>query len=109
MHRLWNNTAPEYINPFPFDKDYTITWHWYVHTILKDISYLSVLLAMWLYLGSNMKRERDILTAFAAVFMTYVIDLPHYLLTARHSELVLLVQGLILLVAALKILSRKLE
>lgn len=103
IHRIWNNTDPVYTNPFPFDRDYPVTWHWYIHTILKDVSVLSVLLALWLYVTGNFRRDKGISTIFGAIFVIQLTDLPHYILAARHSEVVLAIQGAILLYAALKI------
>lgn len=103
IHRVWNNTEPVETYPFPFDKGYPVTWHWYIHTILKDVSYLLIMLAMWLYIRSNLRRDKAVITAFSAIFLTTISDLPHYILAARHSEAVLAAQGAILLYAALKI------
>lgn len=101
IHRLWNNTEPVITHPFPYDKDYPVTWHWYIHTILKDVSFLSISFALWLYIRSNMRRDRDVIIAFGAVFLNQIIDLPHYILAARHSEKTLDLQGAIMLGAAI--------
>jgi hypothetical protein len=109
VHRIWNNTMPVNTNPFPFDKDYTITWHWYIHSILKDISFLSILIGLWLYVNSNLKRDRGIILIFGAILVNYIIDIPHYILWARHSETVLTIQGLIMLIAAYKLFVKYLR
>ncbi len=107
VHRCWNNTAPLYTKPFPFDNSYEITWHWYVYMLLKDTSYLIILSAVWLYVTSNLKKDKDILGAFSAILIVQIIEIPHYLLWARHNEIVLSVEGLVLMWSAYKVMTKK--
>lgn len=106
-HRAWNNTPIQVINPIPFERDYEITIHWYAHFILKDISYILIFLSILLYITSHLKRDKDVLVCFGAVFVVQMTDLIHYILFARHNEYVLFFQGLIMLSAALIILLKK--
>lgn len=94
-------------HPFPLDPEYGVTWHWYIYMLLKDISYLVIFLALWLYMHSSLKRDRQVLSAFGAIFVVQLTEIPHYLLIARHSEGVLLLQGIYLIGIALKILFKK--
>lgn len=107
VHRFWNNTEPVYVYPFPLDKDYEVTWHWYIYLLLKDLSYLLILLALWLYVSRGMRKDKEIMGVFGAVFVVQLIEIPHYLLWARHSEQVLFIEGLILVWSAVKLLRIK--
>lgn len=107
MHRAWNNIPIQVIHPIPFERSYEITFHWYAHFILKDISYILIFLSILLYINSHLKRDKDVLICFGAVFVIQMTDLIHYILFARHNEYVLFLQGLIMLSAALIILLKK--
>lgn len=104
VHRLWNNCAPNKIYPFPADPDYWKDIQWYIHDIGEIICYIFIFMAIWLYINSHLKKDRDIRILFGAIFTNQLIDLPHYLISARHSEYILAAEGAILLYAALKIL-----
>jgi ABC-type iron transport system FetAB permease component len=103
IHRAWNNTEPVEGYWFPLDPDYKCTWHWYIHTILKDISFLLILFALWLYARSGMKRDKSVVWALGTVLIVQLIDLLHYVLWARHSEVILALQGGIMLYSAIKV------
>lgn len=106
-HRFWNNSPITFTKPFPFDVSYEITWHWYIYMLLKDISYLIILFALRLYVNANFKKDKEIIGAFSAVFFVQIIEIPHYILSARHTEWVLLLEGMILIRSAYRIMTRK--
>ena len=103
IHRILNNYEPIEGYWFPLDPKYKCSWHWYVHTILKDISFTTILVAVWCYVRSNLKRDKSITWTIGTVLLVQITDLPHYLLWARHSEVVLAIQGGIMLYSAIKI------
>lgn len=107
LHRGLNNLPVKYIHPCPLDKQYEVSRHWYIHFVLKDISYIFIFLGVWLYLTSNMKKDKDVVVAFGALFFVQILDLIHYLLWARHNEWVLLLQGAIITAAAAVIRFKK--
>jgi len=109
IHRLWSSSSKGPMYWFPGDKKYWTGVQWYVHDLCEAVCYLFILLSAWLYITSNMKRDRDVTMMFGAVVINQCLDIPHYLWSARHSEWMLVLQGVIMLYAAVKILSRRLE
>lgn len=107
LHRALNNMPVKYIYPCPLDKQYEVSRHWYIHFVLKDTSYILIFLAVWLYITSNMKKDKDVMVSFGALFIVQASDLFHYLLWARHNEWVLLLQGAIIIAAAAVIKFKK--
>lgn len=107
IHRGWNNIPVKDIYPFPCRPEDIVTLHWYVHFILKDISYIFIFLSFWLYVTSLLKRDKDIIISFGAIFAVQIIDFFHYILYARHNEYILTAQGLIMIGAALIIRLKK--
>ena len=109
LHRLWNNSPVVFTNPFPLDKEYQLTWHWYIYSILDAISTAIIFFSLWLYINSNMKKDKDVLRTFGAIFANYLIDIVHYVLCARHNELILSIEGLIIVWAAYKLFVKRLR
>lgn len=96
IHRIWNNYAPYKANWFPFD-DKVCDIQWYVHDLCGIISYCFIFLAAWLYINSLrngfLTRGKAILRLFGTIFLLQFVDLPHYILFAKHSEVVLTLEG----------------
>lgn len=107
LHRVLNNMPVREIHPCPMDSDYEVTIHWYAHFVLKDVSYIMIFLAIWLYITSNLRKDKDVILAFWALFVVQVSDIFHYLLWARHNEWFLLFQGVIIVAAAVVIKFKK--
>lgn len=107
LHRVLNNVPVKDIYPCPLDTAYKVSIHWYAHFVLKDISYIMIFLALWLYITSNMRKDKDVIVAFGSLFIVQVSDLLHYLLWARHSEWALLFQGIFIIAAAAVIKFKK--
>lgn len=101
IHRAWNNVPVRVVHPCIWDRKYEVSIHWFVHFILKDISYISIFYAIWLYINSNIKKDKDIIFTFGTIFLVQVIDAFHYILLARHSEYVLIFESAIMLASAL--------
>jgi hypothetical protein len=57
--------------------------------------------------NANFKKDKEIIGAFSAVFFVQIIEIPHYILSARHTEWVLLLEGMILIRSAYRIMTRK--
>lgn len=108
IHRAWNNLPSRELHPFPLDKSYPMSWHWYIHFILKDISILMLLLAAYIYMHSSViiKRDKDIARMFGCMVIVYTSDIIHFLGWARHSEIVLSIQGLFILLNATLMIIR---
>jgi hypothetical protein len=109
IHRVWNNMAIEYVHPAPLDPSYEATKHWHYHVILKDVSVLMLMMAAYLYMSGNIRKDKDISRSFGAMVIVWISDIVHYLIWARHSEMVLSLQGMFLLITVTFILIRKLE
>jgi hypothetical protein len=104
LHRLWDNSPAKRLYWFPGDKSYWSDIQWYVHDIGECLCYIFILLGFWLYINSNLKRDKDVRILFGAVLVNQLIDLPHYLWSHRHTEWILAVQGFIVLLAAGKVM-----
>lgn len=76
----------------------------YFYALLNLISYLLIFMAMWLYINSSMRKDKDVLLLFGANFINQAIDLPHFILCRRSCDAVILIQALIICYAAVKIL-----
>lgn len=109
LHRLWSNAPDNVGHWFPGNKEKATDFQWYVHDICESICYLLIILSAWLYITSHLKKDKDVTMMFGAILINQGLDLPHYLWSARHSEWMLVLQGVIMLYAAVKILSRRLE
>jgi hypothetical protein len=109
VHRAWNNLPVKKIHPALciFEPDYEVTIHWYAHFILKDISYILIFYSIWIYINSALRKDADVLLCFGAIFLVQCMELPHYLLAARHSEWVLLFQCLLIITVAVLIRTKK--
>jgi len=109
IHRAWNNVPIEFIHPCPLDREYNPTRHWHYHIILKDLAVLMILSAAYLYMTGSIKRDKDIQRSFGLMTAVWISDIVHYLIWARHSEIILMLQGIFILVTVTLILIRKLE
>lgn len=78
------------------------TKSWYSYHIFHKISYACVFLALWLYMNSNMRKDKDVIAMFGGIFVIQLLDLPNYLLFRQQSRYFVLVQFLILLFCSLK-------
>lgn len=107
LHRALNNMPVKQIHPALMDASYEVSKHWYVHFILKDISYIFIFYSIWIYINSSLKRDKDIIFSFLAIFISQCADLIHYLLWARHNELFLCVQGLFMIGSAIAVRYNK--
>jgi uncharacterized membrane protein len=58
---------------------------------------------MWLYITGHKKRDSDISTMFGAILVTHILDIVHYIGWHRRNELILALEGTIMLYAAFKI------
>lgn len=81
--------------------DYIQSYFYYLFDI---ISWLLIMFAMWLYINSNIRKDKDIILMFGALLVNAAIDLPHYLICRRNNDYIIFIQGMIYLYAASKIL-----
>lgn len=103
LHRLWNDSPAKRVYWYVADKAQWDDIQWYVHDVCQCVCYLIIFLATWLYVDSPKKRDKDVLVAFGAILVNQCIDLVHYIGWHRRSEAILFIEGIVLLVAAIKI------
>lgn len=96
------------IRPFVFNSEQA-SWHWHLWHIGGSMSYIMILWAAWLYITGSYKKEKDVLTAFGAIFINQLSDIVHYIGWQRHNETFIFLQGFILIFAAGMILDRQLK
>jgi hypothetical protein len=101
LHVLWAGQTTE-VHWFLNDQWDFIQQYFYF--LFDKISYVLIFWAIWLYINSNMRKDRDILLMFGALFVNQLIDLPHYIAIRQSSELVTCMQGIIILYAAGRVL-----
>lgn len=102
IHRAWNSAPAEWVQWY-FFSDAKEDIQWYVHDICQAIAYGIIFWGMWLYADSNIKRDHDIRTVIGGIALIQLIDIVHYVGWHRHSEVMLVIEGLILAFIALKI------
>lgn len=76
---------------------------WYSYHITHIVTYIFIFFAMWLYMTSNMRKDKDVINVFTGLFIVQILDLPHYLLLRQQSLYFIIFQGLIILLFSLKI------
>lgn len=88
LHRFWNNSTPVEINPFPYFDAFPITIQWYVFLLGSKLFPACILIAA--YYGI---RKKD----FTFIGLVFVLELLNYFLWYSESEIILFLQGLLLL------------
>lgn len=101
MHILWSGQTTE-VHWFLNDQWDFIQQYFYF--LFDKISYILIFWALWLYINSNMRKDKDIILMFGALFVNQLIDLPHYISIRQSSKIVTCIQGAIVLYAASKVL-----
>lgn len=96
------------IRPFVFSIEQA-SFHWYLWHIGTSLCYIMIFWAIWLYITGYFKKERDILTAFGAIFINQISDIVHYMGWQRHNETFIFLQGFVIIFAAGIILDRQLK
>lgn len=103
IHRMWNNSPPYYIHPFPFyyTKDgYEVQW--YIYDVCNIVSYLMISIALWIYIKSYLTKMAEIERLFTSIVIIQIIDLIHYILYFCQSDYVLVLESLVMLFTILK-------
>lgn len=103
LHRLWNSAPAKTIYWYFADSKVCDDIQWYIHDLCQCISYIMIFIATYLYIDSPKKKDPDVLVAFGAILVNQILDLIHYLGWHRRSEAFLFLEGIIILLAALKI------
>ena len=104
IHRLLNSTPAMPVS-FPFDKA-EIDIQWYVPDISTMLSFVFILLAFILYASSNLYKDRDTLILILTIITVQLIDIVHYVLWFKRSEMVLLFESIILILGTTLMLLR---
>ena len=94
--------------PFLFNNE-EAGLQWYLFHVGGSASYILIFWALWLYITGGYKKDRDIMTAFGALFITQISDLIHYIGWQRHCNTVVFLQGFVILFAALILLDRQIR
>lgn len=76
----------------------------YFYALFNLISYLLIFMAIWLYINSSMRKDKDVLLLFGANLINQAVDLPHFVICRRSCDVIILIQALIICYAAIKIL-----
>lgn len=106
LHRLWNSSPAKSVYWYLFDRKCQDDIQWFFHDLFQSICYLLIFIATWLYIDSPRKRDKDVLIAFGAILVNQFIDLFHYIGWHRRCEAVLFLEGIVIIIAALKIFLR---
>lgn len=103
IHRLLNNHQEVWGYWYPFNPSCKEELQWHIHSIFESVSYLCIFIALRLYTQTFKRKDRDIDDIFCSFLIIQVIDLFHYIGWHRRSEIILVLEGTIMLYAALKI------
>ncbi|MCW3466489.1 hypothetical protein [Chitinophaga nivalis] len=102
LHRLW--AGDEVIIRWFASPELWDSAQWYFYHVFGYLSYAMVFFACWLYMGSNLKKDKDVMLLLSSLLVNQVIDIPHYMLFRRGSDVVVIIQAAIVLLAAGKVL-----
>lgn len=102
VHRFWNNKRPNKVNWFmtgEIEQDV----QWYICDTGNMLSFTLILLS-FLIIRTKTKNYQ---IALLAVFLVSVIDIIHYWVCFKQNNSIVLLEGIIMLLAALLINLRK--
>lgn len=102
VHRFWNNSPAHKVNWF-VTGEVKQDVQWYIYDTGNMISVSFILLSFLLI----QKKTINYHIALLAVFLISIIDIIHYWLCFKQNESIVLMEGLIMLLAALLIIKRK--
>lgn len=108
LYRLWGAAPRVELRPYLFCREVQ-SYQWHLRFLGDSVGYGLLLLAIWLYITANYKRDRDVLTVLGAVVINQFLDIFHYIGFNRHSEWLVFVQGFVMLFAGLILLDRQLK
>ncbi|SKA29711.1 hypothetical protein SAMN04488128_103162 [Chitinophaga eiseniae] len=103
LHQLWRGGQDIVYWFYP-----TGMWdgkQWYFYHVFGMLSYLLIFIAMWLYVASNGRRDKDVLTLLSALAINQAVDIPHYLICRRQCLWVVAAQGILFLFACFRVLK----
>lgn len=102
VHRFWNNRPAHKVNWF-MTGEIKQDVQWYVCDTGNMLSFTFILLSFILV----RKKTINYHIALLAVFLISIIDIIHYWVCYKQNESIVLMEGLIMLLAALLIIKRK--
>jgi hypothetical protein len=105
LDRLWNGSPVNIIHPFVFAPEYWKDVQWFVHDLGYTSGYICILCGLWIYANSPflVRTDKGIKWMFKCVFVLQICDLPHYILWAKHNEIVLFLEGAYFLYCSLQL------
>jgi len=103
LHRLWNNSPAKPVYWYLYDNACYDDIQWYIHDVCQAIAYALIFTATWLYINSHYRKDKDVITVFGAILVVQCIDLVHYVGWHRKSEVILIIEGVVIMWAAVKI------
>lgn len=99
---LWANSFQEvhyFADPYIFDY-----FNWYIFNICNIISYILIFLAIWIYINSSLKKDKEVILIFGANLIVQLTDLIHYLMLRKTCRIITVIQATIIIYASLKVL-----
>jgi heme/copper-type cytochrome/quinol oxidase subunit 4 len=99
---LWANSFQEvhfFADPSIFDY-----LNWYTFNICNIVSYIFIFLAIWIYINSSLKKDKEVILIFGANLIVQLTDLIHYLLLRKTCKIITVIQAIIIIYASLKVL-----
>lgn len=109
IHRLLNDAPPKMVAWYPMAPNKVEDIQWYVHDVCQNISYLLIFIAIYLYTQWPKRKDPDINVVICSLLITHIVDFFHYLGWHRSNEWILTLEGLLLLIGSLKILSNYIQ
>lgn len=94
VHRYWNNRPPQKLSLIPFEK-INQDIQWYVKDT-GDMVSISLILAAF-YLAARSIREKIVVGSFLLIS---IIDIGHYWLWYKRNEIIISLEGFIVIIAA---------
>ena len=104
IHRFLNSMPASPVS-FPYVK-VTTDIQWYILDISTMLSFVFILGAFLLYVLSDLYRDRDCKILILTVLAVQLIDIVHYVLWFKQSEMVLLFESIILIFGTTLMLLR---
>lgn len=108
LYRLWGSRPRVERRPFLFNEEVQSA-QWHLRFLGDTLGYALLLLAVWLYVNGNYKKDRDVITIFGAVLINQLIDIFHYIGFNRHSEWIVFIEGFVMLFAGIILFDRQLK
>lgn len=78
--------------------------NWYAYHLCNMSSYLLIFWAIWIYVNSSIRKDKDVLLLLGITTINQAIDIIHYLLFRRGNAIIAAIEGLLVLYGCVRIL-----